>query len=75
VFYFEIVWAAKNIQYDVVKIAQLATTFRGHALVWYMKLHIITPMRQVKILAEIKKALLKEFKKPKSELEYIIELK
>jgi hypothetical protein len=34
----ETVWAAKNIQDDVVKIAQLETTFRGRALVWYMKL-------------------------------------
>jgi hypothetical protein len=37
-FFCETVWAAKNIQDEVVKIAQLATMFRGHALVWYMKL-------------------------------------
>jgi hypothetical protein len=37
----EIVWAAKNIQDEVVKIAQLATTFRGCALVWYMKLQVL----------------------------------
>jgi hypothetical protein len=40
----EIVWAAKNIQDDVVKIVQLATTFRGRALVWYMKLQSIMPI-------------------------------
>jgi hypothetical protein len=49
--------------------------FRGRALVWYMKLHGITPTRESRTLAEIKKALLKEFKKMKSELQYIIELK
>jgi hypothetical protein len=39
----ETIWATKNVQDEVVKIAQLATTFRGHALVWYMKLQSITP--------------------------------
>jgi hypothetical protein len=63
----EIVWATKNIQDDVVKIVQLATTFRGRALVWYMKLQSITPTGQARTLVEIKKALLKEFKNPKSE--------
>lgn len=62
----EIVWATKNIQDEAVKIAQLVTTFRGHVLVWYMKLHSITPTEQPRTLAGIKKALLKEFKKPKS---------
>jgi hypothetical protein len=58
----ETVRAAKNIQDEAVKIAQLATTFRGRALVWYMKLQSITPTRQARTLEEIKKALLKEFK-------------
>jgi hypothetical protein len=71
----EIVWATKNIQDEAVKIAQLATTFRGRALVWYMKLQSITPTGQARTLAEIKKALLKEFKNPKSESQYITELK
>jgi hypothetical protein len=39
----EMIWAAKNRRDEIVNIAQLATTFRGHALVWYMKLHITTP--------------------------------
>jgi hypothetical protein len=47
-----------------VKIVQLATMFRGHALVWYMKLQGITPTRQARTLEEIKQALLKEFKNP-----------
>ena len=40
----ETIWAAKNIQDDAVQIVQLATTFRSHALVWYMKLQRITPI-------------------------------
>jgi hypothetical protein len=39
----ETIWAAKNVQDEVVKIVQLETTFRGHALVWYMKLQSTTP--------------------------------
>jgi hypothetical protein len=58
-----------------VKITYLAKTFRGHTLVWYMKLQGITPTIHVRTLEEIKKALLKDFKKPKSESNYIIELK
>jgi hypothetical protein len=58
-----------------VKIVQLATTFRGHALVWYMKLQSIMPIGQARTLVEIKKVLLKEFKNPKSESQYITELK
>jgi len=63
----ETIWAAKNVQYEVVNIAQLETTFRGHKLVWYMKLQSTTPTRQARNLEEISQALLKEFKKPKSE--------
>jgi hypothetical protein len=50
-----------------VKIAQLEKTFRGHALVWYMKLQGITPTRQARTLEEIKKVRLKDLKKSKSE--------
>jgi hypothetical protein len=71
----EAVWAAKNILDKATKIAQLATTFRGRALVWYMKLQGITPTRQDRTLTELKQALLKDFKKSKSESQYIIELK
>ena len=66
-FVYETIWAAKNIQYDVIKIVQLAMKFRGRALVWYMKLQSITPTRQARNLGEIKQVLLKEFKNPNSE--------
>jgi hypothetical protein len=59
----------------MVQRSQLETTFRGHALVWYMKLQSTTPLGQTRTLLEITQALLKEFKKPKSESQYITELK
>jgi hypothetical protein len=34
----EIICVAKNVQDEAVKISQLETNFRGHTLVWYMKL-------------------------------------
>jgi len=71
----ETIWATKNVQDEVVKIPQLETTFIGRALVWYMKLHSTTPIGHAWTLAEIRQELLKEFKKPKYELEYITELK
>jgi hypothetical protein len=40
-----------------------------------MKLQSTTPTGQARTLAEIRQALLKEFKKPKSESQYITELK
>jgi hypothetical protein len=58
-----------------MNIVQLATTFRGRVLVWYMKLQSTTPTEHARTLAEIRQKLLKEFKKPKSKLQYITELK
>jgi hypothetical protein len=41
----ETIWVTKNVQDEAVKIAQLGTKFRGHVLVWYMKLQSIIPTR------------------------------
>jgi hypothetical protein len=71
----ETIWTAKNVHDDGTKITQLATTFRGCALVWYMKLQSTTIPGQTRTLLEITQALLKEFKKPKFESQYITELK
>jgi hypothetical protein len=71
----ETIWTTKNVHDDGAKIMQLETTFRGCVLVWYMKLQSTTPLGQTRTLAEITQALLKEFKKPKSESQYITELK
>jgi len=66
-FFCETIWVTKNVQDEAVKIVQLATTFIGHVLLWYMKLQSITPTRKARNLAEIKKDPLKEFKNTKSE--------
>jgi hypothetical protein len=50
-------------------------TFRDCALLWYMTYHTTTPARQTRTLENVRQALLKEFQKPKSELQCIIELK
>jgi hypothetical protein len=47
----ETIWVAKNIEDEAVKIAQLVKTFRGRALVWYMKLHSTTPTGHARTLA------------------------
>jgi hypothetical protein len=57
----EIIWTVKNIQYDDAKIAQLETTFRGCALLWYMKYHTTTPGGHTRTLVEVRQDLLKEF--------------
>jgi hypothetical protein len=69
------IWVANNVQYDVVKIMQLETTFKGHALVWYMELYSTMPIVKSKTLQKIRQTLLKEFNKPKFESQYITELK
>ena len=63
----ETIWTAKNVHDDGAKIVQLETTFRGRTLVWYMNLQSTTILGQTRTLEEITQALLKEFKKPKSE--------
>ena len=50
---------------------QLITSFRDRALTWFMKFS----STQNYALADIKKAMIKEFKKPKSESQCITELK
>ena len=59
----EAIWTIKQIQDDNVKLVQLATTLRDRALTWYMK---YTTM-QNRTLAQVRNAMIKEFKKPKSE--------
>ncbi len=59
----EAIWTIKQIQDDNVKLVQLATTLRERALTWYMKY----AATQNKTLIEFRTAMIKEFKKPKSE--------
>ena len=51
--------------------AQLVTSFRDRALTWFMNFS----STQNYVLVDIKKAMIKEFKKPKSKSQSITELK
>ena len=71
----EAIWTMKQINDPNVCITQLATTFRDRALVWYMKYQSTTAQGATRALDEIKRDLIAEFKKPKSESQCITELK
>ena len=60
---------------DDVKKGQLATTLQGRALDWYMKFVQVPTGTPAKTLAEVRRGLIEEFRKPKSEAQYITELK
>ena len=64
-------WNAKNIMDQDVRRVQLVTSFRDRALTWFMKFS----STQNPALADIKTAIIKDFKKPKSESQCITELK
>jgi hypothetical protein len=49
--------------------------FIDHALLRYLKYQTTTPTGQTRTLTDVRQALLKEFYKPKSESQYIIDLK
>ena len=63
----EAIWTTKQITDPNARIAQLATTFQDRALVWYMKYQSTTTQGATRALDEIKRDLIVEFKKPKSE--------
>ena len=67
----EAVWNAKKITDPAVRRVQLVTSFRERALTWFMKFS----STQIHALDGIKAAIIKEFKKPKSESQCITELK
>ena len=71
----EAVWIAKQTTDDGVKKGQLETTLWGCALDWYMKFIQVSTGTPTKTLNEVRKGLIKEFQKPKSEAQYITELK
>ena len=61
----------KQVQNDVVKMAQLTTTFKDRALNQFMKYS----NRKNRTLVQVRVALISEFKKSKSESQCITELK
>ena len=67
----ETMWIAKNITDQDTRRAQLVTSFRDCALTWFMNFS----STQNHVLADIKAAMIKEFKKLKSESQCITELK
>ena len=71
----EAVWTIRQTTDEDVKKGQLATTLQGRALDWYMRFIQVPQGTTTKNLDEIQKGLLEEFKKPKSEAQYITELK
>jgi len=71
----KVIWEMKQTPNDQAKMAQLETMFREGALSWYMKFKATTPSFQVRTLAEIKQALLKEFQKPKPKSQCIAKIK
>lgn len=50
----EVVWTAKQVQYEATKIAQIESMFKDHALTWYMKYKGVMIARQNKTLVDIK---------------------
>ena len=71
----EVIWTARQTVDDDVKKFHLETTLKGHALDWYMRFMLVPQGGTAKILDEIRKGLFEEFKKPKSEAQYITKLK
>ena len=67
----EVAWTTKNIMDQDIRRAQLVTSFRDRALTWFMKFS----STQSHALDDIKAAIVKEFKKLKSESQCITKLK
>jgi hypothetical protein len=64
----------KRVTDEATKVAQLAITFRNHALDWYMNLAVNNPQGAPGTVAEIKQALITEFQRPKSEDQFMNEM-
>ena len=71
----EVIWTARQTINDDIKKIHLATTLRGHALEWFMRFTRVPQGGIAKTLDKIRTGLLEEFKKSKSEAQYITELK
>jgi len=74
-FTYESIWSMKTMTDEATNIAQLETTFKDKDLTWYMKYMATTSMGQERSLMVIKRYILKEFQKPKSESQCITKIK
>ena len=63
----EVVCIVRQVLDEAIKKAQMITTFRDHALDWYMKFYVVPVGVPQKSLDQIQIGLIEEFKKPKSE--------
>ena len=68
-------WIVKQNMNDKVKKGQLETTLRGRAQDCFMKFVQVPTGAPVKTIVEVRKGLIEEFRKLKSEVQYITELK
>ena len=71
----EAVWTIRQTIDDDVKKGQLVTTLWGRVLDWYMKFIQFPTGTLAKTLDEVRKGLIEELRKPKSEARYITKLK
>ena len=71
----EAVQTARQTTDDNLKKGKLATTLWGGALYWHMWFIQVPQGTTTKTLDDIQKGILEEFKKPKSEAQYITQLK
>jgi hypothetical protein len=73
-FIYEKVWEEKKITDEDTKLAQLAIMLRDCALDWYMILATNNPPGTTRTIVDIKKLLINEFYKPRSEDQYMNEM-
>ena len=71
----ESVWRVRQNTNNDVKKGQLVTTLWGRVLDWYMKFIQVPKGTPAKTLDEVRKGKIEEFRKPKSKVQYIIEVK
>ena len=64
----EVVWIVKQTTDNEVKKGQLVTTLRGCTLDWFMKFIQVPMGAPRKTLVEVRKGLIEEFRKQKSEV-------
>jgi hypothetical protein len=71
----EEIWHVKRIPDESGKIVQLKITFREKSLTWYMKYKATAPTGQERSLTKINQYMVREFHKPKSESQCVMEIK
>ena len=60
---------------DDIQKEKMITTLRGRALDWFMKYCVVSLGQPQRILGEIRRVMISEFRKPQSESQCITEIK